>query len=82
MKARLDFKSLATGAVLTVLVLFALGASLNDSPQPGRFQVETTASHVFVIDTAMGQVWGKYVIPRRDAKGEEFLEPRLPLDKQ
>jgi hypothetical protein len=81
MKAMFDFKSLATGVILAALVLLALGASLNNPPQPGRFQIETTGSHVFVIDTATGQVWGKYVIPRRDAKDEEFMKPKLPLDK-
>jgi len=81
MKALLDLRSLLIGAVLTVSVLLALGASLNGPPQVERFRLATSPGHVFVIDTATGQVWGKYVIPRQDMKGQEFMEPRLSSGK-
>lgn len=81
MKTTFDLKSLLVGAVLTVFVLLALGASLNGPAQVDRFRAATNPSHVFVIDTATGQVWGKYVIPRQDMKNQEFMEPRLSLGK-
>ena len=82
MKAMIDLRSFVVGAALTAFVLLALGASLGESPQAGRFQVETTANNVFVVDTATGQVWGKYVSPRQDIKDEEFISPRLSPDRQ
>ena len=82
MKAMIDLRSFVVGAALSALVILALGASLADSPQAGRFRIQTTASNVFVLDTATGQVWGKYVSPRRDIKDEEFMSPRLSPDRQ
>jgi hypothetical protein len=82
MKVTFDLKSLLLGAVLTMFVLLAFGASLNDPPQVDRFRIATTANHVFVVDTATGQVWEQYVVPRRDSRDQEFMAPRLPLDKK
>jgi hypothetical protein len=82
MKVTFDLKSLLVGAVLAVCVLLALGASLNGPPQVNRFRIGASANHVFVVDTATGQVWEQYVIPRRDARDLEFMPPRLPLDKK
>ena len=82
MKVTFDLKSLLVGAVLAVCVLLALGASLNDPPQVNRFRIAAGANHVFVVDTATGQVWEQYVVPRRDARDQEFMAPRLPLDKK
>ena len=82
MKAMIDLRSFIVGAALTVFVLLALGASLGDSPQADRFQVETTANYVFVLDTATGQVWGNYISLRQDMKDEEFMSPKLSLDKK
>ena len=61
MKAMFDIKSFLIGAVLTAFVLLALGASLKSSPQVDRFRFGATGGHVFVIDTATGHVWGKYM---------------------
>ena len=82
MKAMFDLRSFVMGVVLAVFVLLALGASLKDLPQVDRFRIASTANNVFVLDTATGQVWGKYVVPRRDAKGQEFMNPRLPLTEK
>ena len=82
MKAMFDIRSFLIGAVLTVFVLLALGASLNSSPQVDRFRFGASANHVFVIDTATGQVWGKYVVQRRDMTSEELISPKLSLDKE
>lgn len=82
MKVMFDLRSFLMGAVLTTFILLALGASLNSSPQVDRFRFGASANYVFVIDTATGQVWGKYVTPRRDMTSEEFMSPKLPLDKE
>jgi len=82
MKALVEIKSFLIGAVLTLFVLFALGSSLKSSPQVDRFRFGASGGHMFVIDTATGQVWGKYVIPRRDLTNEEFMSPKLSLDKE
>lgn len=81
MKTMFDIRSVLIGAVLAVFLLLALGASLNSSPQVDRFRFGASGSHVFVIDTATGQVWGKYVTPRRDMTSQEFMGPKLSLDK-
>ncbi|MFC1636118.1 hypothetical protein ACFL5Z_14880 [Planctomycetota bacterium] len=81
MKKMFDIRSVLIGAALAVFLLLALGASLNSPPQVDRFRFGASASHVFVIDTATGQVWGKYVTPRRDMTSQEFMNPKLSLDK-
>ena len=82
MKGTLDLRSVLTGAVLAVFILLTLGASLTRSPQVDRFRFGASGNHVFVIDTATGQVWGKYVTPRRDMTSQEFMSPKLSLDKE
>lgn len=82
MKTLFDLRSCLIGVALTVVVLLALGASLSHSPQVDRFRFGASGSHVFVIDTATGQVWGKYVTPRQDLTNQEFMKPKLPLDKK
>ena len=82
MKGMFDLRSFLMGAVLTVFILLALGASLNSSHQVDRFRFGASGNHVFVIDTATGQVWGKYVTPRRDMTSQEFMSPQLSLDKE
>jgi hypothetical protein len=82
MKTLFDLRSFLIGATLTVFVLLAFGASLNHSPQVDRFRFGATGSYVFVIDTATGQVWGKYVTPRQDLTNQEFMSPQLSLDSK
>jgi hypothetical protein len=82
MKTMFDLRSVLIGAILAVLLLFAFGASLNNPPQVDRFRFGASANHVFVIDTATGQVWGKYITPRRDMTSQEFMSPQLSLDKK
>ncbi|MBN2316175.1 MAG: hypothetical protein JXM79_19770 [Sedimentisphaerales bacterium] len=82
MKTMFDLRSFFIGAALTVFVVFALGVSPSHSPQVDRFRFGASGSHVFVIDTATGQVWGKYVTPRQDLTSQEFMSPQLPLGKK
>ena len=82
MKTLFDLRSFFIGAVLTGFVLLAFGAALSHSPQVDRFRFGASGSHVFVIDTATGQVWGKYVTPRQDLTNQEFMKPKLSLDRQ
>jgi len=82
MKGMFDLRSLLMGAILAMFILLALGASLNRSPQVDRFRFGASANHVFVIDTATGQVWGKYITPRRDMTSQELMSPKLSLEKE
>ena len=82
MKAIFDLRSFLIGAVLTVFVFLALGAARNDSPQAGRFQIEANNNYVFVIDTATGQVWEKFAVAKQDTKSQNFMDPKLLLDKK
>jgi hypothetical protein len=81
MKATFDLRSLLVGVALAALVFLALGASLNAPAQVDRFRIATSANHVFVIDTATGQVWTEYIVPRQDTRDQQFMTPRLPLEK-
>ena len=82
MKAMFEIKSFVIGAVLAAIILLALGASLKESPQVDRFRITSTTNNVFVLDTATGQVWGKHVVPRQGMQSQEFMDPRLSLDKK
>lgn len=82
MKTPYDLKSFLIGVVLTVFVVLTLGAAKDESPQVGRFRVETNRNHVFVIDTVSGQVWEKYVKSTGGATSENFAEPKLRLRKK
>ena len=82
MKAMFDLRSFLIGAVLAMCVFLALGAARNDSPKVGRFQIETNEDHVFVVDTATGQVWEKFVAGGQGTKSQDFMDPKLSLRKE
>ena len=82
MKTTLDLRSFIIGAVLAAVILLTLGATQNDAPQVDRFRIASTTNNVFVLDTATGQVWGKHVVPRQGTQNQEFMDPRLSLDKK
>jgi hypothetical protein len=42
---------------LIVIVALALGWWLDRRPIPARFQMESTSTRAYVLDTATGQVW-------------------------
>lgn len=49
-------------------------------PQPtqvGRFQMATTAGHVYVLDTATGQVWGTFVSASQGSSDKDFKDPKV-----
>ncbi len=78
MAKSIDLKSLLIGGLVALLVLCVLGAAprLRPSNPIGRFAL--VASHdsrgeVFLLDTATGQVWPRYVNGRTDA----FFAPKL-----
>jgi hypothetical protein len=82
MKTAYDLKSFLIGVLLTVLVVLTLGATKDESPQVGRFRVETNRNHVFVVDTVTGQVWEKYVRVSEGTTSQNFAEPKLRAHKK
>ena len=82
MKAVFDLRSLLIGAVLTVFVFLALGAARSDSFKVGRFRIEANEDHVFVVDTATGQVWEKFVAAGQGTKSQDFMDPKLLLHEK
>lgn len=77
MKTQYDLKSFMIGVLLTALVVLTLGTIKNETLQVGRFRVETNTNHIFVVDTATGQVWEKYVRSSGGSTHEDFAKPKL-----
>lgn len=42
----------------------------------GRYQLQTNEGHAFVLNTASGQVWEKFVSPSGGGTSSGFLEPK------
>lgn len=76
---RIHWPSLITG-LFAMLSLFAfLGA---DRPQggyavPGRFELEATTNHVFVLDRYTGKVWQKFVTDGSGQSDQDFALPKI-----
>jgi len=87
MKTMFDPKSVLLGAVVAVLFGCVVGADdpadPDHLPTPAvlRFQIESNEQHVFVLDTATGQVWQKYLPPNQGPMPGNFNEPNLGDDQ-
>ena len=78
MNARLDFKSLAIGALVMLCITLTIGASSRTSPAPhARFQLALPGqgSSAYIIDTATGQVWEKH--PMESDYAVSFRQPKI-----
>ncbi len=54
----IDTKSVLIGALSAALVLCLIAAVPYALPEEyGRFEIATSSSHAFVLDSATGQVW-------------------------
>jgi len=72
--------TIASGVVSGVCVVglaFVLGAAPGSQPQPGRFQMVANENHVFILDTATGQAWEKFVTSSEGGTSEDFAKEKL-----
>ncbi len=71
-----DFKSVAAGLLLGVVLALAVAAGGRAS-QPGRYSVAVGGGHAFILDTATGQAWEKFTLASEGNSSPDFLEPKL-----
>jgi hypothetical protein len=77
MKTMFDPKSALMGVVGTVVIACVCGAMSPAGPDVGRFQIETSVQHAFVLDTTTGEVWEKYLPPNRGQMTKDFNRSKL-----
>ncbi len=73
--------SLRDALLLIAFVAVALGWWVdrrNRVAAPARYQMQTVEGHAFVLDTATGQVWEKWVPPNGGGGTAGFHEPKTP----
>ena len=83
MRTMFDPKSVLLGAMVAVVLGCAVGAG--DSADPdhradpaiSRFQINSNEQHAFVLDTATGQVWERYLPPNQGSTSSNFTERKL-----
>jgi hypothetical protein len=80
LKHRFDMRSLGIGLVLAVAYAVLAGAAGNGAPQTGRFAIGTNEGHMFVLDSATGQVWEKYTAPNGGNTDSDFSAPKIKGD--
>ena len=79
MKLDIDLKSVVIGAVLTGILLVAMGATHHPVASYGRYQLALTDDYAYIIDTERGQVWQKSVHTSASSKSEftkRFFAPK------
>ena len=82
MKTTIDPKSVLLGAMAAVVLGCAFGAGDSAGrdhradPAISRFQINSNEQHVFVLDTATGQVWENYLPPNQGSTSSNFMEPK------
>ena len=72
---RCHLPSLAMG-VVAAFMLGTLLAANGPSLHWGRFDIEATNHHVFVLDTETGKVWQKYVPENSGQTDPDFSSPK------
>jgi hypothetical protein len=74
----MDSKS--AGILGGCLVIAALVITLvpgPTDPQLGRFQIRGISNHMYVIDTATGQVWDTFVQSNSGGTGPSWANPKV-----
>ena len=77
MKTMFDPKSALIGAVGAVVIACVFGAMSPAGPVVGRFQIGTSQSAAFVLDTTTGQVWEKRLVANQGKVSQNFAESKL-----
>ena len=72
---RFHFSSVLLGFASAVGLLMLLGAG-RPVEEFGRFDLEATSNHVFVIDRTTGKVWEKYVTEGGGQSDQDFALPK------
>lgn len=66
------------GIAATVAGMAAFGAAAPAQPPTvGRFQLRLNENQVFIIDTATGQTWQKYVTAHQGSTASTFPDPKI-----
>jgi hypothetical protein len=65
------------GIVITAVIAVPVGAARSDETQVGRYQISSSDTRAFVIDTATGVVWGKKLEASDGDWGQDFYGNKL-----
>jgi hypothetical protein len=81
------FRVVAVGVVIAAIIL---GVTWPHHPQAtaqppaapapaqiGRFKMASTNGHVYVLDTATGQVWEAFAGPNQGSTDKDFKDPKV-----
>lgn len=72
---RCHLPSLALGVVAAILLGTLIAAGRPPLPC-GRFAIEATHDHVFVLDTESGKVWQKFIPENAGQTDPDFAHPK------
>lgn len=73
---RIHFPSLVTG-FLAMLSLLLFVAAQRPPATEGRFELEATPNHVFVLDRDTGKVWQKFLSTDSGQSDQDFTLPKI-----
>ena len=73
---RIHLPSLLAG-IAAAFALASLLAADRPAVRMGRFELEATPNHVFVLDTDTGRVWQKFVTDNTGQSDQDFALPKL-----
>jgi len=73
---RFHFPSLLVGS-LAALAFVSFMAADRPSIPLGRFELEATPNHVFILDRDTGRVWQKYVTVDSGQSDQDFALPKV-----
>lgn len=73
---RMHIPSLLFGT-LAAICLATLLAADHTNNEPGRFELEATPNHVFVLDRHTGRVWQKFVTDGAGQSDQDFSLPKI-----
>ncbi len=76
---RIHWPSLITGVFAALSLAAFLGADRPAAGQLefGRFDLEATSNHVFVLDRHTGKVWEKFLTDGSGQSDQNFSHPKI-----
>jgi len=81
MNKQIDIKSFIIGILVTICIALIMGAGqVFPSSNKGRFQLDVSNNHAYVIDSTNGKVWEKYTSDSGGDTSPDFARNKLQDD--
>ncbi len=81
MSRQIDIKSFIMGILVAACIGLVMGAGQYSASSPnGRFEIAVRDNHAYVLDSATGQVWERFILSNQGQTSKNFKSAKVTLN--